>query len=415
MNKISKLIKTICPNGVEYKKIQEIGETFPGLSGKNRNDFKNGNCKYITYTNIYNNPSVKLDIEDFVNVKENENQKFILKGDILIAGSSENMEDSGMIAVVTEEPTEKIYLNSFCFGLRLKDEYKDKILPEYSKYIFRSTYFRKQILTCSFGVTRYNLNKKMFLNLNIPIPPIEVQKEVIKILDKLSELEKELEMKLESELDLRKQQYEYLRAQLFKDKYKKVKLEDICVINSGGTPSKNKPEYWIGGDIKWLGSTVCKNKKSVDEVTNYITELGLKNSSAKLLKKETTLIAMVGATIGKVAFLNFDACTNQNIASLYPKNQKILNTSYLYYACSNLYKNFLEFSNGRFAIANLGYIKNLEISLPMLEEQERIVRILDEFDKLTNDIIESLTVEIELRRKQYEYYKNILLNFKELK
>ena len=76
MNKINELIKKLCPNGVEYKRLIEMGETFTGLSGKNKNDFESGNNRYITYTNIYNNPAVKLDVDDFVYIKENENYRF---------------------------------------------------------------------------------------------------------------------------------------------------------------------------------------------------------------------------------------------------------------------------------------------------------------------------------------------------
>ena len=194
-----------------------------------------------------------------------------------------------------------------------------------------------------------------------------------------------------------------------------MKLGDVCIINAGGTPLKTKREYWENGNIKWLGSTVCQNKKNVEEITGYINDKGLKNSAAKLLKKGTTLIAMVGATIGKVAYLNFEAATNQNVAALYPKDENKLDKSYLYYSCRNLYKWFLNYSNGKFAMANLSIIKNLEIPIPSIEEQERIVSILDRFDKLCNDISEGLPAEIEARRKQYEYYRDKLLNFKELK
>lgn len=133
------------------------------------------------------------------------------------------------------------------------------------------------------------------------------------------------------------------------------------------------------------------------------------------MQEKTTLIAMVGATIGKVAFLNFEATTNQNVACLYPKNEEILNPDYLYYACSNLYSKFIEFANGKFAIASLSFIKNLEIALPNIKEQEKIVSILDRFDKLCNGISEGLPAEIEARKKQYEYYRDKLLTFKELK
>ena len=193
-----------------------------------------------------------------------------------------------------------------------------------------------------------------------------------------------------------------------------MKLDDVCNITAGGTPSKTHSEYWTDGNIKWLGSTVCENKKKITEVTNYITELGLNKSSAKLLKPGTTLIAMVGATIGKVAFLDFEACTNQNVAGLYPKNINELDTSYLFHACRNLYSTFLDYANSKFSMASLGYIKNLEIPLPNINEQKRIVKLLDKFDTLINDLSNGLPAEIELRRKQYEYYRNKLLSFEEL-
>ena len=411
MSKIEQLIKEKCPNGVKYYRLSDIFEKFNGLSGKTKDDFKDGNYRYITYTNIYNNPSINLNSNDFVYIKENEKQNEIKYKDILVAGSSENLEDSGMISVVTNTPVEKIYLNSFCFGLRLTSKYFDLYNADFLKHLFRSKQLRSQIIRCSFGVTRYNLSKDRLLKIKIPCPPIEVQEEIVKILDKFSELEEELE----EELETRKQQYEFYKNKIFNSNIKKYKLGELCNIISGGTPSKKNNEYWENGNIKWLGSSVCKNKKQVDEITAYITDLGLKKSSAKMLQPGTTLIAMVGATIGKVSYLNFGACTNQNVAGLWPKNREILNAEYLFYACTNLYNKFLNLSKNGFAMANLRFIKNLEISLPSLQEQERIVKILNKFDKLINDISEGIPAEIETRRKQYEYYRNKLLSFEELR
>ena len=192
-----------------------------------------------------------------------------------------------------------------------------------------------------------------------------------------------------------------------------VKLGDVCTVQAGGTPSKSKIEYW-NGNIKWLGSTVCQNQKTVETVTGYITEDGLKHSSAKLMNKETTLIALVGATIGKVAFLPFEATINQNIAGVYPNDTTKLLPSFVYYACTMLYSQFLNLTNGKLAMANMSFVRNLEIPLPPIEEQERIVSILDKFDSLCNDISIGLPAEIEARKKQYEYYRDQLLTFKEL-
>ena len=200
----------------------------------------------------------------------------------------------------------------------------------------------------------------------------------------------------------------------FGDDVPMMALGDICTVQSGGTPSKANHEYWDNGTIKWLGSTVCQNQKTVDEVTNYISELGLKNSSSKLMKKETTLIALVGATIGKVAFLPFEAAINQNIAGIYPIDTSRINPSYVFYACSMLYSDFIGLSQGKLAMANLSFVRGLKIPVPPLKEQERIVAILDRFDALCNDLTSGIPAEIEARQKQYEYYRDKLLSFKEV-
>ena len=185
MSKINDLIKELCPNGVEFYKLSEIGEIFTGLSGKSKNDFENGNCRYITYTNIYNNTSTKLNLDDYVKVDISEKQNNIKYKDILIAGSSEKLDDSGMVSVVTEEPQENIYLNSFCFGLRLNNIFYNKYNADFLKHLFRNDAFRNEIISCSFGVTRYNLSKNKFLKIKIPCPPTEVQEEIVEILEKI--------------------------------------------------------------------------------------------------------------------------------------------------------------------------------------------------------------------------------------
>ena len=167
MSKVKQLIEKFCPNGVKYYKLSEIGNQFTGLSGKSKKDFENGNCKYITYVNIYNNSSVNLDINDYVFVDASEKQNEIKYKDILVAGSSENLEDSGMISIVTSEPKEKIYLNSFCFGFRLNDLFFEKYDPDFLKHLFRDKNFRNEIIACSFGVTRYNCYLKVAFEFNI--------------------------------------------------------------------------------------------------------------------------------------------------------------------------------------------------------------------------------------------------------
>ena len=408
MNKLEQLINEFCPEGVEYKALGELGEFYSGLNGKSKDDFNNGNSKFITYMNVFSNPSLKIDIDDKVKIEKNENQNTIQYGDVIFTGSSETPEECGMSSVLTSTIDEKLYLNSFCFGFRLYDE--KLMLPEFSKYVFRSSEIRKQIKRTASGVTRFNISKKKMEKVTIPLPPILVQEEIVRILDKFTELAAELA----TELAARKQQYEYYKSSLltFGNEIEWKSLGDVCIVQAGGTPSKNERLYWENGNIKWLSSTVCKNQKNVDEITNYITEQGLLKSSARMMKANTTLVALVGATIGKVAFLPFKAAINQNIAGIYPINDNDLDPSYIYYACTMLYPKFLEFSSGKLAMANLSFVRNLKIPVPPLEEQQCIVDTLDHFEKLCNDISEGLPAEIEARQKQYEYYRDKLLTFK---
>lgn len=208
MKNIEKLIKELCPNGVEFKELGEIGVFYGGLSGKSKHDFQDGNAKFITYMNIFSNISINTDLPNFVKIRENENQNIIEFGDILFTGSSETPDECGMSSVLTKKVEEPLYLNSFCFGFRLNN--KDLLLPDFSKYLFRDEKIRMQISKTASGVTRFNISKKRFAKISIPIPPLPIQQEIVNILDKFTALEAELQ----AELEARRKQYEYYREKL---------------------------------------------------------------------------------------------------------------------------------------------------------------------------------------------------------
>jgi type I restriction enzyme S subunit len=210
--KLGKLIAEFCPEGVEYKRLGEIGYFYGGLSGKSKYDFANGNAKFITYMNVYSNLAVDTEISEMVKIGENEKQNTVKHGDILFTGSSETLDECGISSVLTKETNEKLYLNSFCFGFRLID--KDLLLPDFSKYLFRSKEIRKQIKRTASGVTRFNVSKKKMEQVVIPVPPLPIQQEIVRILDNFTELTAELTTKLTTELEARQKQYEYYRDKL---------------------------------------------------------------------------------------------------------------------------------------------------------------------------------------------------------
>lgn len=403
MSKLNDLIKEMCPNGVIYKNIKELCRENFWVMPSTPN-YQNEGIPYITSKNIKNG---KVIFDNVKYITENDyksisSNRTIKENDFLIS----MIGTIGEVGIVKKEDLPFYGQNMYLLRLNV-----DLINIKYFYHYFTSSMVRNLLIGEKNNGNQGYLKTKNIEMLKVPVPPLEVQEEIVKILDKFGKLEAELE----AELEARKSQYEFWRGNVFSSNNNLIKLDDVCNITAGGTPSKTHSEYWENGNIRWLGSTVCENKKGISEVTNYITELGLSKSSAKLLKPGTTLIAMVGATIGKVAYLDYEACTNQNVAGLFPKNINELDTSYLYHACRNLYSVFLDYANGKFSMASLGYIKNLKIPLPNINEQKRIAKLLDKFDTLINDISEGLPAEIELRRKQYEYYRNKLLNFEELK
>jgi len=193
---------------VEWKELGEISQLYGGLTGKTKSDFENGNVKYVTYKNIFNNMQVELNILENVQVDENEKQNAIKYGDVLITGSSESKEEVGMSSAVTFVPDEPIYLNSFSFGIRFNEDVE--LVPEFTKYLFRSIGLRKQIEKTASGVTRYNISKVAFKKIKVPLLPKEIQEKIVQKLDKMTEYVTELT----SELTSRNKQYSYYRDKL---------------------------------------------------------------------------------------------------------------------------------------------------------------------------------------------------------
>lgn len=281
-----------------------------------------------------------------------------------------------------ETATNQGYKNFICNPKKLDYEYLYYILKELTPSI-------KEL---SSGATYNEVSKTDLFNFKIPIPPLDVQNkiktEMIKIednettrLSRINELEQAIKTDFQKRIS----------------NIKRVKIEKICISQSGGTPSRKVDEYWTDGTINWLRSEVCQNCFVYEDAVNErITELGLEKSSAKLFAKDTVLIALVGATVGKVAYLTFEAATNQNIAGLYPKNDKELLPKFLYYALINDFdKNFGD-RKGKFTMANMTMIRNLEIPLPSLADQQKLIK---EIDKKEQEIaklkLELSTVAVE--------------------
>lgn len=406
MSYLDKLLEGVV---VEWKTLGEISEIYGGLSGKSKADFENGNAKYISYKNIFFNLNVKYNILESVKISETENQHEVKTGDVLFTGSSETADEVGMSSSVTTNIDEPVYLNSFSFGVRFNEEIQ--LIPEFSKYLFRSKFMRTEISKTASGVTRYNVSKSRFKKLQIPIPPIDVQKEIVRILDTFTELTAELK----AELKARKKQYNYYREALLSFEEGAVEwktLGELFDLKNGYTPSKSNIEYWKDGSIPWFRmEDIRQNGRLLGDAIQKVSKSAIKGNK---LFKENSIIISTSATIGEYALITIPFLCNQRFTSLSLKNEfkNILEIKFLFYYsfvigewCKN------NVTIGNFAGVDMGGFKKIKIPIPPLAEQERIVTILDKFDTLTTSIIDGLPKEIELRKKQYEYYRDLLLTF----
>jgi type I restriction enzyme S subunit len=379
---------------VEWKTLGEISEIYGGLTGKNKSDFENGNAKYISYKNIFFNLNVNYNNLESVKISETENQHEVKYGDVLFTGSSETVEEVGMSSAVTTNIDETVYLNSFSFGVRFNEEFQ--LIPDFSKYLFRSKFMRTEISKTASGVTRYNVSKARFKKLQIPIPPLNIQKEIVRILDTFTELTAELT----AELIARKMQYNYYREKLLSFDVREVQhlpMGDESIgkfIRGGGLQKKDFTKTGVG--CIHYGQIYTYYGTYTDKAKSFVSEEFAKK--ARMAKHGDLVIATTSET-------DDDVC--KAVAWLGDEEIAISSDACFYTHCLNP-----KYVTGtKVRRVNADDLAKIKIPVPSPEEQEHIVSILDKFDILTTSISEGLPKEIELRKKQYEYYRDLLLTF----
>lgn len=269
------------------------------------------------------------------------------------------------------------------------------------------------------GDARGKLTQAIMRSIPLPLPPLPEQQNIAFVLSTVQDAQQSTERAINSLRELKKSLMKHLftyGAVSFEDadkvklketeigelpkSWEAVKLGNISEVRSGGTPSRANKTYWDKGDIPWIKSGQCQDC-NVNFAEEYITQQGLDNSSAKILQPDTVLVAMVGATIGKTGYLTFNACTNQNVAGIYSKNNVRLHQKYLFYVLQSKYPEFTKTQG--FVIANLSFIKNLQIPVPSIEEQQQIASILKTVD-------EKIDAEQQRKKALTELFNSLLKN-----
>ena len=248
-------------------------------------------------------------------------------------------------------------------------------------------------------------------NLMIPIPPIEVQLEIVRILDQFTELEAELE----AELTARRAQYDYYRRQILTPDNNTPwsTLGGLSKnVSSGGTPRSGSAEFYEGGTIPWLRTNEVRFD-NIWDTEMRITEAAVKKTSAKWIPANCVIVAISGATAGRSGINKIPLTTNQHCCN-FEIDQSRANYRYVFHWVSANYQQLKSRGRGARSDLNAAIIKGFDIPVPPLDVQEQIVSRLDAFDSLINDRSAGLPAELRARRKQYEHYRGELLTFEEL-
>ena len=377
--------------------------------------------RLCNFTDVYHNWAITSDMVDSLmeaSANPNEIEKFtIKKGQVAFTKDSETRNDIGISTYIADD-FYNILLGYHC-ALITPDE--TKLCGKYLNAFMHSTYIQKYFENSASGSgQRYTLSLETINSMPILLPSLDKQKrigEIFTLLDNKIKLNRAINQNLEA---MAKQLYDYWFVQFdFPDEngrpYKssggkmvwneKLKREipegwdmslikDIAITYSGGTPKSTNVEYYDNGEIAWINSGEL-NSPIITTTTNYITKCGLENSSAKLYPSNSILVAMYGATAGKVSLLTFEACSNQAVCGVIPKVENML--YYVYFHISSLYSHFITLSTGS-ARDNISQntIKNILLPIPT----RNILKLFDEkigsiYQMIVNNYqqIDSLTMQ----------------------
>ncbi|WQS40928.1 restriction endonuclease subunit S [Helicobacter pylori] len=412
MNKIERLLQTLAPKGVEFRKLGEVCEIIRGkrvtkkeILDKGKYPVVSGGIGFMGYLNEYNREENTITIAQY-----------------------------GTAGFVNWQ-NQKFWANDVCFSVIPKET----LINRYLYYVL--TNMQNYLYSISNrSAIPYSISSNNIMQITIPIPPLEIQQEIVKILDAFTELN--------TELNARKKQYEYYQNMLLdfndinqshKDAKEKLAqkpypkrlktllhtlapkgvefktLEEVFEIRNGYTPSKNNPEFWKNGTIPWFRmEDIRENGRILKDSIQHITPNALKGK--KLFPKNSIIISTT-ATIGEHALLIVDSLANQRFTFLSKKaNCDIaLDMKFFFYQCFLLgewCKNNINVSG--FASVDMTAFKKYKFPIPPLEIQQEIVKILDQFSALTTDLQAGIPAEIKARKKQYEYYREKLLAFNPL-
>ena len=401
MSKIEQLIKKFCPKGVEWVSLGAIATDFFRGNGILRTQVTEEGTPCVRYGEIYTAYGLSFSkCVSHTNLSYLKSPKYIHTGDIVFAITGEKVEEIGKSTVyVGNEP---------CLAGGDTAVMRHKQNGRYLAYALATNDAQRQKSRGKKKSKVVHASIPDLKKVKIPLPPLPVQNVIANALDAMDAVVKALE----EERNARFEQFEAMRDKLLKfanggGGYHKITIEGVCrKICSGGTPSTTKKEYY-GGTIPWLRTQEI-DWRDIMETELTITELGMKNSSAKLIPPNCVIVAMYGATAGKVAINKIALTTNQACCNL-EIDDTIADYRFVFHWLSYRYLDLKAKGLGSQSNINAETVRTYGIVLPSLSEQKKIVAKLDAF----MSVVSALDEEIAARREQFAGWLEKLMEFKE--
>ena len=418
MSKLTELLEIHCPNGVEYKKLGDLG-IFENIGVDKKTVEGQPLVSLLNYVDVYKNIHIGNNVPKMIVSATTKKIKDCTceKGDIFITPTSETRDDIGHAAVVTETLINTVYSYHI---MRFRLTEINMTTSFFIRYMFESELVQKQIYKLAKGLTRFGLSKYDFAKIEIPFPPIEVQEEIVKILDRFAEYAAELQ----AELQARQEQYEYYRNKLLTFNEIGGGIQGVIWMKMSeiGTFIRGKrfvrtdivndgvPCIHYGDMYTYYGLYATKSKGMLRNELAPKMRYAQKNDVVIVAAGENKEDIGIGmAWLGDEPAAVHDACFIFK-SDLYPQYV----SHYLRTKC--YHKQIVKYvSEGKICSISAKGLGNAIIPIPPYEEQVRIATLLNKFDALVSDLVQGLPAEIAAVQEQYEYYRDKLLSFPEYK
>ena len=405
MSKLDEMIRELCPDGAEYVKLNSVCDIYDGTHSTP--NYTESGVKFASVENIGNLYAT----QKYISEKDFEKYKIKPRiGDVMMT----RIGSVGVCTVVDRNEALAFYVS-----LALLRPQLDKVQSRFLKYAIESIHGRKELRKRTLiNAVPIKINKDDIGKVTIPLPPIEIQSEIVRMLDSYTESVVELQRQLTAELTARKTQYAYYRDSLLSMKSQWYHVKIIDMLSQPITDGPHTTPQFVQNGVPFISvDSIWDGKIHFEKMRGYITE-AFDEECCKKYKPQKNDVYMVksGSTTGKVAFVDTDIRFNiwSPLAAMRVNEQNSARFLFYLLQTEKVQKQVkAKASHGSQPNLGMRELEQFEVDVPPLDVQNRIVEVLDNFEKICSDLNIGLPAEIEARQKQYEYYRDKLLTFVE--